>query len=188
MRIIAGITGASGVVYGLALLRTLKELGHEVHCTVSEYGWKVLDHECAAREADIRPLVTALYPIEDVASPIASGSFRADAMCVVPCSMRTLGAIANGLAGNLLCRAADVMLKERKNLVLVVRETPLNSVHLENMLKLSRIGVGIMPACPGFYHQPATIDDLVNIMVGRILDSMSIDNSLFKRWSGMNAQ
>ncbi|MDR2056515.1 MAG: UbiX family flavin prenyltransferase [Desulfovibrio sp.] len=188
MRIIVGITGASGVVYGLALLRILKDLGHEVHCTVSEYGWKVLRHECAVEETDISPLVAALYPIEDIASPIASGSFRADAMCVVPCSMRTLGAIANGLAGNLLCRAADVILKERKNLVLVVRETPFNPVHLENMLRLSRIGVGIMPASPGFYHQPKTIDDLVDIMVDRILDSMGIDNSLFKRWSGMNAQ
>ncbi|MDR2574501.1 MAG: UbiX family flavin prenyltransferase [Desulfovibrio sp.] len=187
MRIIIGITGASGVVYGLALLRVLKELKYEVHCTVSEYGWKVLLHECAAREMDIRPLVTALYPIEDITSPIASGSFRADVMCVVPCSMRTLGAISNGLAGNLLCRAADVIIKERKNLVLVVRETPFNSIHLENMLKLSRIGVGIMSASPGFYHQPKTIDDLVSMMVGRILDSMGIDNSLFTRWKGMNA-
>ena len=188
MRIIVGITGASGVVYGLSLLRVLKDLRQEVHCTVSEYGWKVLRHECAVKEADIRPLVTALYPVEDITSPIASGSFRADAMCVVPCSMRTLGAIANGLSGNLLCRAADVMLKERKNLILVVRETPFNPVHLENMLRLSRIGAGIMPASPGFYHQPKTIGDLVDIMVGRILDSMGIDNSLFKRWGGMNAQ
>ena len=186
MRIIIGITGASGVVYGLALLRTLKKLGHEVHCTVSESGWKVLRHECAARETDVRPLVTALYPVEDVTSPIASGSFRADAMGVVPCSMRTLGAIATGLAGNLLCRAADVMLKERKNLVLVVRETPVSAVHLENMLKLSRIGAGIMPACPGFYHQPESIDDLVDILVSRILDNMGVDNNLFKRWDGMH--
>jgi 4-hydroxy-3-polyprenylbenzoate decarboxylase len=188
MRIIIGITGASGAVYGLRLLRVLKELGHEVHCTVSEYGWKVLAHECSADEADIRPLVTALYPVEDITAPIASGSFRADAMCVAPCSMRTLGAVANGLAGNLLCRAADVMLKERKNLVLVVRETPLNPIHLENMLKLSRIGAGIVPASPGFYHLPKTVNDLVDIMAGRILDNLGIENNLFTRWNGMSAR
>lgn len=186
MRIIVGITGASGAVYGLALLRALNGLGHEVHCTVSEYGWKVLDHECSVTEADIRPLVAALYPVEDITAPIASGSFRADVMCVAPCSMRTLGAIAGGLAGNLLCRAADVMLKERKNLILAVRETPLNPIHLENMLKLSRIGVGIVPASPGFYHHPKTIGDLVDIMTGRILDSMGVENNLYKRWGGMD--
>jgi 4-hydroxy-3-polyprenylbenzoate decarboxylase len=184
MRIVIGITGASGAVYGLGLLHALKKLGHEVHCAVSEYGWKVLDYECSVNESDIRPLVSALYPVDDITAPIASGSFQADAMCVVPCSMRTLGAIAGGLAGNLLCRAADVMMKERKNLVLVVRETPFNPVHLENMLKLSRIGVGIVPASPGFYHRPKTIDDLVNMMVGRILDNLDIKNNFFKRWNG----
>lgn len=188
MRVIVGITGASGAIYGLALLRALRDLGHEIHCTVSEYGWKVLDHECGVKEADIRSLVTSLYPVEDITAPIASGSFRADVMCVAPCSMRTLGAIANGLAGNLLCRAADVMLKERKNLVLAVRETPFNPIHLENMLKLARIGVGIVPASPGFYHHPRTIDDLVAIMTGRILDSMGIESNLFKRWSGMDGE
>lgn len=185
MRIIVGITGASGALYGMALLRTLKDLGHEVHCTVSEYGWKVLEHECAVTEKDVKPLVAVLHPVEDVTASIASGSFRADAMCVAPCSMRTLGAIANGLAGNLLCRAADVMLKERKNLVLAVRETPLSPIHLENMLKLARIGVGIVPASPGFYHHPKSIDDLVAIMTGRILDSMGIENEMFARWRGI---
>ena len=185
MRVIVGITGASGAVYGVSLLKTLRDLGHEVHCVASEYGWKVLEHECSVTEADIRPLVSALYPVEDITARIASGSFRADVMAVVPCSMRTLAAIANGLAGNLLCRAADVMLKERKNLVLAVRETPLSAVHLENMLKLARLGVGIVPAAPGFYHQPKTIDDLVAIMTGRILDSMGIANTCFTRWDGM---
>ncbi|CAK7021712.1 MAG: putative UbiX-like flavin prenyltransferase [Desulfovibrio sp.] len=187
MRIIVGITGASGAVYGLRLLRELAALGHEVHATVSEYGWKVLDHECGIRESDIRPLVHALYPVEDITAPIASGSFRADVMAVAPCSMKTLGAIASGLAGNLLCRAADVMLKERKNLVLAVRETPLSAIHLENMLKLARLGVGIVPASPGFYHNPTTIDDLTAIMTGRIMDSMGVENSLFTRWNGIEA-
>jgi 4-hydroxy-3-polyprenylbenzoate decarboxylase len=185
MRVIVGITGASGAVYGVALLRALKDLGHEVHCTVSEYGWKVLDLECSMGEKDIRPLVKALYPVEDISAPIASGSFQTDVMCVAPCSMRTLGAISGGIAGNLLCRAADVMLKERKNLVLVVRETPFSPIHLENMLKLSRIGVGIVPASPGFYHNPKNLDDLVAIMTSRILDSMGIENNLFRRWAGL---
>jgi 4-hydroxy-3-polyprenylbenzoate decarboxylase len=184
MRLIVGITGASGAVYAVSLLQTLYSMGHEVHCAVSEYGWKVLRHECALGEHDIRSFTSVVYPVEDLAAPIASGSFRAEAMCVVPCSMRTLGAVANGLAGNLLCRAADVMLKERRNLVLVVRETPLNAVHLENMLKLSRIGAGIVPASPGFYHHPQSVEDLVAFMTGRILDSMGIDNDLFPRWNG----
>jgi len=184
MRVIVGITGASGAVYGVALLRTLSSLGHEVHCTISGYGWKVLEHECGLGEEDIHPLTTILHPIHDITASIASGSFKADAMCVVPCSMRTLAAIANGLADNLLCRAADVMLKERRNLVLAVRETPLSSVHLENMLRLARVGVGIVPACPAFYHQPTTIDDLVTAYTGRLLDCLGIDNELVSRWQG----
>lgn len=184
MRIIVGITGASGAPYGLSLLRALNGLGHEVHCAVSDYGWKVLEHECGVGEADIRPLVSELYPNDDVSVRIASGSFRADAMCIAPCTMRTLGAVANGLADNLICRAADVMLKERKNLVLAVRETPFNAVHLENMLKLARLGVGIVPASPGFYHKPKSIDDLIAIMTGRILDSLGIENACFTRWNG----
>ena len=185
MRIIMGITGASGAIYGLRLLKELAALGHEVHAVVSEHGWKVLAHECGVGKEGIRPLVHALYPIGDITAPIASGSFRADVMAVAPCSMRTLAAVASGLAGNLLCRAADVMLKERKNLVLAVRETPLNAIHLENMLKLARLGVGIVPASPGFYHHPRTIDDLTAMMAGRIMDSMGIANNCFARWNGM---
>ncbi len=186
MRIIVGITGASGAVYGLSVLRALHALGHEIHCVVSAYGWKVLKHECSADAADIRPLASALHPAENMAAPIASGSFRAEAMVVVPCSMRTLAAIANGLSGNLLCRAADVMLKERRNLVLAARETPLSAVHLENMLKLARLGVGIVPVCPGFYHRPQSVDDLVNMMTGRILDSLGVDSARFPRWNGLS--
>ncbi|SBV99220.1 putative aromatic acid decarboxylase [uncultured delta proteobacterium] len=184
MRIIVGITGASGAVYGVELLRALASLGHEVHCTVSAYGWKVLRHECSLAEKDIRPLVAALYPAEDITAPIASGSFRADGMAIAPCSMKTLAAIANGFADNLLCRAADVVLKERANLVLAVRETPLSPIHLENMLKLSRIGVGIAPACPAFYHHPASIDALVAAYVGRLLDCLGVANDLAPRWAG----
>lgn len=184
MRIVVGITGASGAVYGVELLRALSALGHEVHCTVSAYGWKVLRHECALGEEAIRPLVAALYPVDDIAAPIASGSFRAEAMCVVPCSMKTLASIAGGLADNLLCRAADVTLKERGNLVLAVRETPLSPIHLENMLRLSRLGVGIVPACPAFYHHPQSIEALVQAYVGRLLDCLGIANELAPRWGG----
>lgn len=186
MRVIIGITGASGAVYGLELLRQLKSHGHETHVIVSDYGQKVLTHECAAKAADIASLAHRLYDNADLAASIASGSFRGDAMVIAPCTMRTLAAVASGLADNLICRAADVMLKERGNLVLVVRETPLNSIHLENMLKLSRMGVGIMPACPGFYHRPYSINDLVKLMVGRIMDSLGAQNSLFPRWQGID--
>lgn len=185
MRIILGITGASGAVYGLELLRCLREDGHEAHVIVSPYGWKVLEHECNAGRADIRALAGYLHAHDDLTAPPASGSFRADVMAVVPCSMRTLAAVSSGLADNLLCRAADVMLKERKNLILAVRETPLNAIHLENMLKLARLGVGIIPVCPGFYHRPSGISDLVTMMVGRIMDSMGLESNRFPRWQGM---
>lgn len=188
MRIIVGITGASGAIYGVELLRQLKQSGHEAHAVVSDYGWKVLAHECGAGREDVRPLAHALHEYSDITACIASGSFRADAMAVVPCSMRTLAAVACGLADNLLCRAADVMIKERKNLILGVRETPLNAVHLENMLKLARLGVGIMPLCPGFYHRPSSIADLAAIMTGRILDNLGVDNDMFPRWQGMDAE
>jgi 4-hydroxy-3-polyprenylbenzoate decarboxylase len=185
MRIVVGITGASGAVYGLELLRALAKTEHEVHAVVSAPGWRVLGHECGAGQEALSSLAFRLYANSDIGACIASGSFGADCMAVVPCSMRSLAAIACGLADNLLCRAADVMLKERKNLVLAVRETPLNAVHLENMLKLARLGVAIMPACPAFYHQPQSLDDLVAIMVGRILDNLGVENALVRRWQGL---
>lgn len=185
MRIVVAITGASGAVYGWEILKYLKASGHEVHTVISDYGWHVLQHECSVGHSDISAHVDQLYDNKNLASAIASGSFRIDAMVVVPCSMRTLGAIAHGLADNLISRAADVTIKERRRLVLVPRETPMSSIHLENMLKLSNLGVAIVPACPGFYHRPATLDDLVKIMVGRICDSLNIANDLFPRWGGM---
>ncbi|GHV52382.1 putative UbiX-like flavin prenyltransferase [Deltaproteobacteria bacterium] len=186
MRIVVGITGASGSVYALHLLRALSLLEHEVHAVVSEYGRRILAHECRAGEGEIRKLVNTLHPIDNLASLLASGSFRTDVMVVIPCSMRTLAAIASGLADNLLCRTADVVIKERKNLILAVRETPLSAVHLENMLKLARLGVGIVPLCPGFYHKPQSIDDLVSMMVGRIMDSMGLASDAFPRWEGIS--
>jgi 4-hydroxy-3-polyprenylbenzoate decarboxylase len=187
MKIIVALTGASGAVYGVSLLRALGATEHEVHCIVSGQGENVLRHECGLSVRDIRPLARFFHAETDMAAPVASGSFRADVMAVVPCSMRTLAAVANGFSHNLICRAADVMLKERKPLILAVRETPLNAVHLENMLKLARLGVCIMPTCPAFYHKPKNVNDLVAFMVGRIMDNMGVDNDCFTRWAGMGS-
>ena len=184
MRIIVGITGASGALYALELLRHLSGGGHDIHTVVSDYGWRLLEHECGAGKADIAALSTHMHDNDNLAAPIASGSFRAEAMVVAPCSMRTLAAVASGLADTLICRAADVILKERKNLVLAVRETPLSAVHLENMLKLARLGVGIMPLCPGFYHHPQNIADIAAMMAGRIMDSLNIPNEVCRRLQG----
>jgi len=184
MRIIMGITGASGALYALELLRHLSAGGHEVHTVVSDYGWKLLEHECGTGKEDIAALSSHLHDNANLAASIASGSFRAEAMVIVPCSMRTLAAVATGLADTLICRAADVMLKERKNLILAVRETPLSAVHLENMLKLARLGAGIMPLCPAFYHHPQSIAELATALAGRIMDNLNLANEVCKRWQG----
>ncbi len=185
MRIIVGITGASGALYAMELLRHLRASGHEIHAVVSAYGWKLLEHECGAGRAELAGLCNYLHENENLAASIASGSFRADAMVIVPCSMRTLAAVAAGMADKLICRAADVMLKERKNLILAVRESPLSAIHLENMLKLARLGVCLMPLCPGFYHRPQSIAELAAMMAGRIMDALNIPNEVCQRWQGM---
>ena len=182
MRIIVGIAGASGAIYGWELLKFLKSSGHELHCVVTTTGWEILKHECGVFPEDVRKHADVLHGINELNASISSGSFKTDAMVVVPCSMRTLAAIANGLSDNLLCRAADVVIKERRKLILVPRETPLSSIHLRNMLTLSDIGVTILPACPGYYPQPDNLQSLVNIMVGRIADCIGVENQLFKRW------
>jgi len=184
MRIIIGITGASGSIYGIRLIEVLKAVGCEIHAVISESGWQVLEYECALTKSDIETRVDVLHDVNNIAASIASGSFRTDAMIIVPCSMRTLGGIANGIADSLLLRAADVVLKEGRPLLLVPRETPLNAIHLENMLKLARIGVKIIPASPGFYHRPENLDSLVDMMVGKICDMLNIEHSLFERWQG----
>ncbi len=184
MRIIVGITGASGAIYGLRLIEVLKEAGCEIHAVVSEHGWQVLDYECGIGSQEIKEKVDFLYDIKNIGACIASGSFKTDAMVVVPCSMRTLSSISNGIADNLLSRAADVMLKEGRKLIIVPRETPLNAIHLANMLKLSQLGVKILPACPGFYHRPTALNQMVDMMVGKISDSIGIDHDLFPRWQG----
>ena len=184
MKIIVGITGASGGIYGFRLIEVLKEAGCEIHAVVSEPGWQVLKYECDINRQDISAKVDFLYDINNISASIASGSFKTDAMVVVPCSMRTLGGIANGIADNLLGRAADVILKEGRKLILVPRETPFNAIHLGNMLKLAQMGVRIVPACPGFYHRPANLQEVIDMMVGKICDTIGIDHDLYPRWQG----
>lgn len=185
MKYIIGITGASGSVYGLRLIEVLKKQGHEVGLVITDSGRKVLEYECGLTAGELGRQADALYDINDTAAPIASGSYKTAAMIIVPCSMKTAACIANGISDNLLTRAADVMMKEGRPLILVPRETPLNAVHLENLLKLSRLGVKIVPAMPGFYHRPETVEDIVNMLVGKICDSLGIDTELFPRWTGL---
>lgn len=182
-KIIVAITGGSCTLYAAALLKTLQMLQVETHVVVSKMGYYNLNHECDLNEREIRDLSSVYYENDDLAAAIASGSFKTDGMIVIPCSMNTLSAIANGNSQNLIHRAADVTLKEGRKLVIVPREMPLSAIHLENMLKLARLNVTVMPASPGFYHQPETIEDLVMIMVGRVLDQVGIEAPLFKRWA-----
>jgi len=180
-KLIIGITGGSCSVYAVALLKILKELGVETHVVVSRLGEYNLVHECEVDLDEIRELSTVVYKNDDLAAPIASGSFKTDGMIIVPCSMSSLGAVANGLSQNLIHRAADVVMKEGRKLVVVFREAPLNTVHIENMLKLSKMGVTVMPAAPGFYNKPEDLTDIVGFMVTRILDQVGFDVDLMER-------
>lgn len=184
MKIIVGITGASGSIYGLRLIEVLKEAGHQVHAVLTDSGEQVVKYECPDIYKRIIDSVDMLHDVHNIGASIASGSFRADAMVVVPASMKTVASIASGVTDNLLTRAADVMLKEGRQLILVPREAPMHAGHLENLLKAARIGAVIIPASPGFYHHPATVMDLVDMLVGKICDRLSIENDLFRRWDG----
>ncbi|MCL5935105.1 MAG: UbiX family flavin prenyltransferase [Firmicutes bacterium] len=201
-KFIVGITGASGVIYGTRLIEVLLESGHYIDVVITSAGRKVLLDESAIKlEGPVKDQQTqlldylnkkdaplALHDIQDIGAVIASGSYRVDAMIVVPCSMGTLAAIAGGLSSNLLQRASDVTLKEGRKLLLVPRETPLSTIHLENMLKLSRLGVKIIPPVPAFYIQPKNIGDLVDFVVGRILDQLEIIHNLYTRWENVKMQ
>lgn len=179
---IAGITGASGSIYALRLMEVLREAGAEVHCVVTDSGYEVLSYECGVDRAALEARVDVLYDNREIGSAIASGSFQTEAMVVVPCSMHTAGALASGVTGDLLTRAADVALKEGRRLLLVPRETPMHAIHLENLAKLARLGARILPAAPGFYHRPKTIEDLIDMLVGKICDQLGVDHTLFPRW------
>jgi 4-hydroxy-3-polyprenylbenzoate decarboxylase len=188
LKYVVGITGASGSVYGLKLVKVLLAKNHEVHLVITDNGKKVIAYETGLSEKELTAHLTSLggslifHNNDDLFSSIASGSFKTDGMVVVPCSMSTLGEIAWGVSKNLLGRAADVCIKEGRKLILVPRETPLSKVHLRNMLSLSESGAIILPAMPAFYHKPLEIEDMVNFIVGRILDSFGVENTLYKKW------
>lgn len=184
MKIVVGISGGSGSIYALSVLKALKELNIETHLVVSNMGRAVMEHECGVSLNELKEMATYYHDNKNFFAPISSGSFKVDGMVVVPCSMKTISAVANGYSDSLLTRACDVTIKERRKLVLVPRETPLSPIHLENMLKLSKIGVTIFPLAPGFYNHPETIEDMVLHMIGRILDNLGIDNSFAYRWKG----
>jgi 4-hydroxy-3-polyprenylbenzoate decarboxylase len=183
-RIVVGITGATGVIYGVRLLERLREVGVETDLVLSRWGVRTLLHETRLSRSDVEALATTVHAVNDMGASISSGSYRHHGMVVAPCSARTLAAIAHGYGDGLIHRAADVTLKERRPLVLLVREAPLSVLHLENMLSLARMGAVILPPVPAFYQRPRTIDDLVNHSVARVLDSLGIDHPATERWNG----
>lgn len=185
MKIIVAITGSSGVLYGIRMLEILQKLGINTHLVLSEWGEKNIRIETSKTVGYVRSLSSITYNNSNMAAPISSGSFQIDGMAIVPCSMKTVSSIANGYDDNLISRAAGVCIKESRKLVLVPRETPLSAIHLQNMLRLCKIGVVILPAMPGFYHKPRTIEDLTDHLVGKILDQFRIEHNIFKRWGEM---
>lgn len=180
--IIVAITGASGVIYGVRLLEVLKELNKDTILLISEPAELILKHELGIDAEHLKGLTNRFYDADDLTSAINSGSCRFQSMVIAPCTMKTISAIANGYTSNAITRAADVALKERRDLILVPRETPLRPIHLENMLKITREGGVVLAAMPAFYHQPEKIEDMVDFVVGKILDNLKIDNHLYHRW------
>jgi len=181
-RLIVGISGASGVIYGIRLLETLRALAIESHLVISKAAEITLTEETNLTLAQVRQIATRTYRTGDIAAPISSGSFRTRGMIVAPCSIRTMSEIACGVTSSLLTRAADVVLKERKPLVLMVRETPLHLGHLRTMAQLTEMGAVIAPPVPAFYNRPTTIDDLIDHTIGRVLDQFDIDSGRVRRW------
>jgi flavin prenyltransferase len=181
MKIIVGITGASGSLYGYTLIRALHQLGIETHVIATEMGEKVMQFECGVSMDEIKNYAT-VHSNRNLFASVASGSFKTNGMVIVPCSMNTLGAVANGVGDTLLSRAASVVLKESRKLIIVPREAPFHLIHLRNMTTLAEAGTCIMPASPGFYHRPTEIWELINFMVARILDMLDIDHDLSERW------
>jgi 4-hydroxy-3-polyprenylbenzoate decarboxylase len=188
MRLVVAITGSSGVIYGTKTLEALYNLKIETHLVLSEWGEKNIKFETSNTIDYVKSLATRHYDINNMAAAISSGSFLTDGMIIVPCSMKTLSSIANGYDDNLISRAATVAIKESRKLVVVPRETPLSRIHLENMLKLSQIGAIVLPAMPGFYHKPNSIDDLIDHIVGKILDQFSIGQNMFRRWGNSSKE
>jgi flavin prenyltransferase len=181
-RLIVGISGASGVIYGVRLLEALQPLPVETHLVMTRTAEVTLAHETDLKVAAVRKLADVAHGVDDLAAAVSSGSFATMGMIVAPCSMRSLGEIAHGITTNLLTRAADVVLKERRKLVLLVRETPLHAIHLRNMTTLSEMGAVIAPPVPAFYNRPKTLDDVIDHTVGRVLDLFDLDTGKVKRW------
>ena len=178
------MTGATGAIYGVRILERLREAGAETHLVISRWGARTLLHETSYSKEHVESLASASYAPSDMGAAISSGSFQTDGMIVAPCSAKTLAAVAHGFGENLIHRAADVILKERRRLVLLVREAPLSDIHLENMLKLSRMGVQILPPMPAFYNHPRTVDDIVDHTVSRALDQFGLNVGGAARWAG----
>jgi 4-hydroxy-3-polyprenylbenzoate decarboxylase len=185
-RIVIGITGATGAVYGVRLLQFLQQAaGIETHLVVSDAAVLTLHQETGLARRDVEALADVVHKSADIGAAIASGSFQSDGMIIAPCSMKTLAAVAHGLSDNLVARAADVVLKERRRLVLMVRETPFNLAHLRNMTAVTEMGGIVFPPLPSFYHHPQSIADMVDHTVGRVLDLYGIQHTLAPRWAGL---
>lgn len=180
--IIVGITGASGVVYGIRLLEALKELNIETGLVISDAGKVVIETETNKSVSDVISVADSYYEFHDLTASINSGSFKFDGLVIAPCSMKSLSSIANGYSDNTITRVADVSLKEHRKTVIVPRETPLRTVHIENMLSLSREGAIILPAMPAFYSDSETVNNQIDFIVGKILDSLNIENNIYRRW------
>jgi len=185
-RVVVAITGASGVVYGYELVKTLSQMEKEIHLILSSSGRELLSLELGLVPEDLAGYVRKSYSNDDMSSALSSGSNRFACMVVVPCSMHTLASIASGDSSTLVARVADIALKEGRTLVLVPRETPLNLIHIRNMETVTLAGATVLPAMPGFYHKPEKVSDMVRFVVGKILDQLGIDNDLFKRWQGLD--
>jgi flavin prenyltransferase len=184
-RLVVAITGATGTIFGVRALQLLQDTDVETHLVISRWGARTLVHETSFTVEQVERLATRVYPAADLGATIASGSFLTMGMIVVPCSVRTLAAIAHGFGDTLIHRAADVVLKERRTLVLAVRETPFSDIHLENMLKLSRMGAVVFPPMPAFYNQPQSLDDVVTYSTVRMLDQIGIRVEAGSRWAGL---
>lgn len=185
-QLIVAITGATGSIYGVRLLETLRRLGGvETHLLISSAGWLNIQHELDLDKTTVHALADVVHNVRDVGASIASGSFATDGMIVAPCSMKTLASIALGLSDNLITRAADVVLKERRRLVLMVRETPFNLAHLRNMTSVTEMGGVIFPPLPAFYHRPASIDEMVDQTVERVIDMFALGNPIAAAWPGL---
>jgi flavin prenyltransferase len=187
-RLIVGISGASGTIYGVRMLELLRKTEIETHLVMSKSAEMTLAYETDMKPKDVRALATVHYPASDIGAAISSGSFPTMGMIIAPCSIRTMSEIASGVTSSLLSRAADVVLKEKRRLVLAIRETPLHSGHLRSMTTLADIGAVIAPIVPAFYNKPKSVDDIVNHTVGRLLDLFGIDTGIVKRWKGGPAE